>query len=71
KPLRINLYQALIKRLKAYASDLLVYFCMEDQEVWEKCLGYYPQEKGGLGWLLDKSAAEKCGLDNALVGSPS
>ena len=71
KPLRIKLYRALIKRLRAYSSEQLVYFCMEDQEVWEKCLGFYPKKKDELGCLLDKNAAEKCGLDNTLVGAAS
>lgn len=62
KPLRIKLYQALIHQMKAHAPDLVIYFCMEDQAVWEKCLGFFPGKPGELGHLLDKSAAEKCDL---------
>lgn len=65
KPLRIKLYQALVARLKKYAPKLPVYFCMEDETVWQKCMGFFPGKPGELGHLLDRSAAEKCGLHPA------
>lgn len=67
KPLRINIYQAVISAIKAVAPNLMVYFCMEDQDVWEKCLGYFPKKEEELGYLLDKSAAKHCYLDSSLI----
>ena len=67
KPLRISLYKEIIKIIKEYAPDLLVYFCMEDEEVWEKSMGFFPKKQGQLGNLLDKSAAKHCGLNGALL----
>jgi len=62
KPLRIRLYKRIVSFIKKKAPDLLIYFCMEDQEVWEKTLGFFPSKEGELGRMLDKSAVEHCSL---------
>ncbi|MCF8110542.1 MAG: DNA photolyase [Desulfobacteraceae bacterium] len=62
KPLRIELYRSLIERIREKAPDVLLYFCMEDDEVWEKALGFTPDFFGGLARMLDKSAEKICGL---------
>jgi DNA repair photolyase len=64
KPLRIKLYKEIISCIKEYDPDLMVYFCMEDQEVWEKCMGFFPKKEGELGHLLDKSAVDHCDLNS-------
>ncbi len=67
KPLRIGLYQKIVQRIKELAPEVLVYFCMEDQEVWEACMGYFPGKQGELGRILDQSAVDRCGLDSSLL----
>ncbi len=67
KPLRIALYQRLTELLREIAPEVLVYYCMEDQEVWEKTLGYFPGKEGELGHLLDQAAAKRCGLNTSLL----
>jgi spore photoproduct lyase len=67
KPLRIKLYKQIISCIKEYAPRLLVYFCMEDEEVWEKCMGFFPKKEGELGHLLDKSAVAHCNLNSTLL----
>ncbi len=67
KPLRIELYRKVISHIKAIAPDVFVYFCMEDKEVWEKCLGFFPEGEGELGRLLDESAVTHCRLDTGLL----
>ena len=67
KPLRISLYKEIIQTIKEYAPDLLLYFCMEDEEVWEKSMGFFPKKEGQLGNLLDKSAAQHCGLNSSFL----
>ncbi len=62
KPLRIDIYKKIISYIKHYAPDVLLYFCMEDQEVWEKTLGFFPGNEGELGRLLDRSAVSHCNL---------
>jgi len=62
KPVRIELYREVINRIKEKAPNVLVYFCMEDDEVWQKTAGFVPVEKGGLPALLDRRAAAVCGL---------
>lgn len=67
KPLRIALYQKIISYIREAAPDLLLYFCMEDQDVWEQSLGFFPSKEGELGSILDKSAVEHCMLDASLL----
>ncbi len=62
KPLRMELYLRIIEEIRARAPDVLIYFCMEDQEVWQKCFGYTPEQFGGLPLMLDKRAATICNL---------
>ncbi|OGR20323.1 MAG: DNA photolyase [Desulfobacula sp. RIFOXYA12_FULL_46_16] len=67
KPLRIHIYKEMIAALKTYAPDVFLYFCMEDEEVWEKCLDFFPKKQGELGRLLDRSAAGHCSLNKAFL----
>ena len=62
KPLRMNIYQKMVQWIKEAAPDVCVYFCMEDDEVWESCLGYAPSKAGGLTEMLDLTAVSHCGL---------
>ncbi|MBF0227091.1 MAG: DNA photolyase [Desulfobacterales bacterium] len=63
KPLRISLYQTIVSAIKDFSKDILVYFCMEDDEVWEKTFGFIPKEKRDLNLMLDESAIKHCGLN--------
>lgn len=66
KPLRIRLYRHVIERIRKTAPNLCVYFCMEDEEVWEKAMGFIPSRvMGGLPHMLDECAARHCGLDGS------
>lgn len=67
KPLRIRLYQAVIRAIREVAPEVLVYFCMEDDEVWLKSLGFLPAERGSLSQMLDRSAASHCELNAGLL----
>lgn len=62
KPLRINLYTAIIEHIRTIAPEVLLYFCMEDEHVWKNSFGFIPADHGGLSAMLDKSAAKVCGL---------
>ena len=62
KPLRISVYRAIISAFETSPSIASLYFCMEDEEVWRKTLGFTPGERGGLARMLDERAAECCDL---------
>jgi len=62
KPLRIELYRKMISWIREYAPEVLIYFCMEDDEVWQKSMGFIPKDRGGLPKMLDKSAVRICEL---------
>jgi len=65
KPLRIELYRKMVSWIREIAPDVLVYYCMEDDDVWEKTLGFSPSDRGGLPKILDDSAVLHCGLDTS------
>lgn len=67
KPLRIRIYQAMIARIRMHAPDVTLYFCMEDEDVWKACMGFFPGREGELGHLLDQSAVTHCDLDPTLL----
>ncbi len=62
KPLRIRIYQEIIDAIREIAPDVLLYFCMEDDEVWHKSFGFTPAQRGGLPAMLDASAKRHCDL---------
>jgi spore photoproduct lyase len=62
KPLRIKLYRKIIEIIRNHAPEAVVYFCMEDDEIWDKALGFKPDDVGGLPHYLDMAAARACGL---------
>ena len=62
KPLRIALYRQMVAWIRDAAPDVTLYYCMEDDEVWEKTMGWIPPSEGGLARLLDSSAINTCNL---------
>ncbi len=62
KPLRMKIYQKIIACIRDLAPQTFIYFCMEDEEVWQKCMGFSPSEHGGLDRMLDEQAIKHCGL---------
>jgi DNA repair photolyase len=62
KPLRIEIYQKIIACIRAYAPRVMIYFCMEDDEVWHESLGFTATERGGLSPMLDEQAIQHCNL---------
>ena len=62
KPLRIELYRKMVSWIREYDPEIVIYFCMEDDEVWQKSMGFIPKDCGGLPKMLDNSAAKICEL---------
>jgi len=62
KPLRIRLYREVYLAIREFAPEVMVYLCMEDEEVWRKAFNCSPQELGGLSAMLDRSAIAHCRL---------
>ena len=66
KPLRIQLFERMVSWIREAAPDVLVYLCMEDDEVWEKSFGFRPSERGGLSVMLDERAVSHCDLSGRI-----
>ncbi len=65
KPMRIKIYQTIVAAIREQAPGTFIYFCMEDEQVWKKCLGFTADERGGLEYMLDEQAIEHCSLRRA------
>jgi spore photoproduct lyase len=63
KPLRIEIYKKIIACIRKHAPQVFIYFCMEDDEVWQQSLGLIPSEQGGLDRMLDEQAIKHCGVN--------
>lgn len=63
KPLRVDLYKKIVGWIRAVAPETGIYFCMEDETVWEEVLGLVPERVGGLPHMLDEWAARCCGIE--------
>jgi len=63
KPLRIAVYRKIIACIRKFAPQVFIYFCMEDDEVWQKSLGFTVSDQGGLDKLLDEQAVKHCGVN--------
>ena len=48
RPLRMQIYRAIAQAIRAQAPDVCLYFCMEDDEVWQDALHFVPAERGSL-----------------------
>lgn len=62
KPLRIDIYKQIHDEFMKIDKNLCLYFCMEDDVVWERVFGYEPKAKGGLPVILDESVKKHCGV---------
>ncbi|MCK5455177.1 MAG: hypothetical protein KAJ16_12485 [Calditrichia bacterium] len=59
KPLRIAMFQAIVKALRQHLGDVFIYFCMESQDIWEKILGTSPQNSLDIDWAFAKNLYSK------------
>ncbi len=62
KPQRIALYRRVAHAIRERAPNVTVYFCMEDDEVWRRAVGFVPADRGGLPAMLDDAARRVCGV---------
>lgn len=70
KPLRMRLFRRMARAIRKVAPEVTVYFCMEDDIVWQNAFGFTPSEKGGLPAMLDRRAMEICGVDGEISPLP-
>ena len=53
---RVGMYKVIADELAKYiAPGTCVYFCMENDAIWQEVFGFCPEERGGLGAMLDRS----------------
>jgi len=56
RPNRVKLYKFIYDRLKDKCSEkTCIYFCMESDEIWQEVMGFTPEEKGGIPYMLDQT----------------
>jgi spore photoproduct lyase len=56
RTLRVEMYQFLYQQLKQFADPATcIYFCMENNEIWQEVFGFTPDDRGGLPVMLDEA----------------
>ncbi|MFH0924125.1 MAG: DNA photolyase [bacterium] len=58
KTVRIEIYKRIASWIRSIDKDILLYLCMESQEVWEKALGIDLKSSEVLGKMLDLRAIQ-------------
>jgi hypothetical protein len=54
QPLRIHIYRKMVEWIrKAGGDDVLIYFCMENAQVWRSVMGHAPRDNAELSSWLD------------------
>jgi len=53
KPIRIGMFRKMHQWILQHSQQVLVYLCMESDEVWRKAFGWSPGSNAGLKRLLD------------------
>jgi spore photoproduct lyase len=56
KPLRVQMYRALVSWLRNWSEDLFIYLCMERGDVWQEVFGSSPGSSEG----LNRRFEERC-----------
>ncbi len=62
KPLRIEMYAFMKEKLAQWGMGSGLYLCMESSDVWQKALGWSPENSEGLSVYLDRRAVSAFGL---------
>ncbi len=47
-PMRIELYQSLVERIRSVSGNIFLYFCMESPRVWQRVFGFAPLDNADL-----------------------
>jgi spore photoproduct lyase len=68
RDIRVDLYRAMVDKIRSVDPRLCVYLCMEGEDIWRAALGFSPAERGGLPALLDRAVAERMGVATATQG---
>jgi len=56
---RVEMYKVIADELARHIGQkTCVYFCMENDTIWQDVFGFYPQQRGELGAMLDKTVNE-------------
>ncbi|MBW2345548.1 MAG: DNA photolyase, partial [Deltaproteobacteria bacterium] len=58
KPIRMELYSYMRKNLEKWHPDSGLYLCMESHDVWQKSMGWSPEDSFGLSRYLDRRVVE-------------
>lgn len=53
---RVEMYRVIVRELRRHAAGrTCLYFCMENDTIWQEVFGFTPGDKGGVPAMLDRS----------------
>ncbi len=59
RPLRLHMYQTIYQALREKLGEVFVYFCMEDEPMWETVLNRSPGNSNEVDWYFAQSLHKK------------
>ena len=62
KPVRVEMYAFMKEKFAQWGMGSGLYLCMESSDVWQKALGWSPENSEGLSVYLDRRAVSAFGL---------
>jgi spore photoproduct lyase len=63
RDIRVEFYEFMVERIRKADPDICVYLCMEGDDIWRESFGFSPDERGGLGAMLDDAARRRMGIE--------
>ncbi len=71
RPLRKMMYRFILQNIREKLGDVFVYFCMEDERMWEDVIGKKPMNNNEIDWYFANNLYQKfpeLNLPNPLPG---
>lgn len=59
RPIRTRIYQRIYTRIRAKWKEVFIYFCMEHPSVWNRVMGYSPDNNDHLDFLFHQNIARR------------
>ncbi len=59
KPLRVKMYELMLKKIRDRFPKIWVYLCMEYDDIWKKVMPFVPDDNGHLDYLFALSLYER------------
>ncbi len=71
RDIRVELYAFMAETLQELAPHVCLYLCMESEDIWREALGFSPEDRGGLPFMLDEAVRTTMSVGHECTRSPA